>query len=42
MKQALRVVMIEAFTTLGLHRLEANVQPTNTRSRGLVESLGFR
>jgi ribosomal-protein-alanine N-acetyltransferase len=26
---------------LGLHRLEANIQPANTRSAGLVRSLGF-
>lgn len=42
MKRALRLVMAEAFTTHGLHRLEANVQPGNERSKGLVESLGFR
>ena len=42
MKQALRLVMIEAFTTLGRHRLEANIQPGNERSRRLVESVGVR
>lgn len=26
---------------MGLHRVEANIQPTNTRSMGLVRSLGF-
>jgi ribosomal-protein-alanine N-acetyltransferase len=41
-KQALRLVMIEAFTILRLHRLEANIQPANERSRRLVESVGFR
>ena len=42
MKQAMRLVITEAFSTLGLHRLEANVQPMNERSTKLVESLGFR
>jgi ribosomal-protein-alanine N-acetyltransferase len=30
-----------AFTTLGLHRLEANVQPANVASIALVRSCGF-
>lgn len=30
------------FHDLGLHRVEANIQPTNLRSRALVESFGFR
>jgi ribosomal-protein-alanine N-acetyltransferase len=30
-----------AFGSIGLHRIEANIQPGNTRSRGLVERLGF-
>ena len=42
MKHALRLVLAEAFTTHALHRLEANVQPDNERSKGLVRSLGFR
>ncbi len=42
MRQAMQLVLTEAFTTLGLHRLEANIQPTNARSKRLVESLGFR
>jgi len=42
MKQATRLVLKEAFTVLGLHRLEANIQPANERSKRLVQSLGFR
>ena len=42
MKQAMRLVLTEAFTALGLHRLEANVQPNNDRSKGLLKALGFR
>src|SRR5262245_23619290 len=41
MKRGLRDVITEAFTH-GLHRLEANIQPDNLRSIGLVKSLGFR
>ncbi len=43
--EGLRLVVDLAFTPdprgLGLRRLEANVQPTNTRSAGVVASLGF-
>jgi ribosomal-protein-alanine N-acetyltransferase len=42
MKQAMRLVLKEAFTALGLHRLEANIQPANERSKRLVQSLGLR
>jgi len=42
MKEAMRLVISEAFTTIELHRLEANIQPENARSKGLVGSLGFR
>ena len=30
-----------AFTTMGLHRLEANIQPDNVRSQELVRRCGF-
>ena len=42
MKVALSAVVSQAFEHLGLHRLEANIQASNTASVGLVESLGFR
>lgn len=42
MTEGLRLVLREAFGPLGLHRVEANVQPENTRSIALVERLGFR
>ncbi|OYU46216.1 MAG: phosphinothricin acetyltransferase [Burkholderiales bacterium PBB4] len=42
MRQALRQVVRLAFTDLGLHRLEANIQPTNHASIALVQSCGFR
>ncbi len=42
MKEGLRQVIDVAFGELGLHRLEANIQPGNERSVRLVESLGFQ
>lgn len=42
MREGLALVLDRAFGELGLHRLEANVQPGNRRSRQLVEGLGFR
>ncbi|HEX7079994.1 MAG TPA: GNAT family protein [Gammaproteobacteria bacterium] len=42
MREALRVVVGWCFRDLGLHRLEANIQPGNIRSVALVEGLGFR
>ncbi|MDP6199468.1 MAG: GNAT family N-acetyltransferase [Candidatus Poseidonia sp.] len=41
MQQGLEQLLRLAFTTLGLHRLEANIQPDNVRSKALVESCGF-
>ena len=42
MEAGLRAMLREAFGPLGLHRLEANIQPDNTRSIDLVKRLGFR
>ena len=41
MKEGMQLVIAHAFTELGLHRLEANIQPSNENSVRLVESLGF-
>jgi ribosomal-protein-alanine N-acetyltransferase len=41
MTEGLRLVMRHAFGDLGLHRLEAEIQPGNTDSLRLVERLGF-
>ena len=42
MRAALVDLINRAFREHGLHRLEANIQPENSRSCSLVESLGFR
>lgn len=42
MSTALRAVLTYAFKELGLHRLEANIQPGNARSIALIERAGFR
>jgi ribosomal-protein-alanine N-acetyltransferase len=41
MKAALLLAIAHAFGPLGLHRLEANIQPENTRSIALIRGLGF-
>lgn len=41
MNQALKLVLKEVFTTLGLHRIEANIQPANTASIRLATRNGF-
>ena len=41
MKEGLLLVIDHAFGEMGLHRLEANIQPDNEASIRLVESLGF-
>jgi ribosomal-protein-alanine N-acetyltransferase len=42
MSEGLTLVLEQAFGPLGLHRVEANVQPGNQRSVRLVADLGFR
>ena len=42
MTEGLSLALSEAFSELGLHRLEANIQPTNLPSRKMVKRLGFR
>jgi ribosomal-protein-alanine N-acetyltransferase len=42
MSEAVSLVVSHAFGELGLHRLEANIQPGNAPSRALVKRLGFR
>jgi ribosomal-protein-alanine N-acetyltransferase len=41
MREGLELVKAHAFGVLGLHRLEANIQPGNRRSIELVRSCGF-
>ncbi|MEM9622466.1 MAG: GNAT family N-acetyltransferase [Pseudomonadota bacterium] len=41
MQEGLNQVVEYALNTLGLHRLEANIQPDNKRSQKLVERCGF-
>ncbi len=42
MREALPLMLARAFETLGLHRLEANIQPSNHASLALVKGAGFR
>ncbi|MFE9533437.1 GNAT family N-acetyltransferase [Streptomyces sp. NPDC006691] len=42
MSEGLDLVLRYAFTAVGLHRLEANIQPANTGSVNLVRRAGFR
>src|SRR5271169_789051 len=42
MTAGLAAVITDAFGNLGLHRLEANIQPDNARSLAVVRRLGLR
>jgi ribosomal-protein-alanine N-acetyltransferase len=42
MREALSLAIEYAFTTLELHRVEANIRPNNEASLALVRGLGFR
>jgi [ribosomal protein S5]-alanine N-acetyltransferase len=42
MREGVGLVLAHAFRELKLHRVEANVQPGNVKSRALVKALGFR
>jgi ribosomal-protein-alanine N-acetyltransferase len=42
MRDGLELVLRHAFATLRLHRVEANIQPTNASSIGLARGAGFR
>ncbi|HWD69736.1 MAG TPA: GNAT family protein [Solirubrobacteraceae bacterium] len=41
MREGLRLMLERAFEALGLHRLEANIQPPNAASIALVKRAGF-
>ena len=42
MTEGMNLLLRRAFTELGLHRLEANIQPANARSIALAKRCGFR
>ena len=42
MTRAVELAVGHAFSELGLHRVEANIQPDNLRSLALAKRLGFR
>src|SRR4051794_24124655 len=42
MREGMQLVLRYAFSELKLHRVEANIQPANTRSLTLAKKAGFR
>lgn len=42
MREGLGLLLWQAFGSVGLHRIEANIQPGNTASIALVRGAGFR
>jgi [ribosomal protein S5]-alanine N-acetyltransferase len=42
MSEGMQLILRHAFRTQRLHRVEANIQPANGRSRALAERAGFR
>ena len=41
MKEGLKLIISKAFKKMQLHRLEANIQPTNEGSKGLAKTAGL-
>jgi [ribosomal protein S5]-alanine N-acetyltransferase len=41
MTEAMSAILTYGFAELGLHRIEADIDPRNTRSKGLLLKLGF-
>jgi ribosomal-protein-alanine N-acetyltransferase len=42
MSEGIELVLEHAFGSMGLHRLEANIQPSNAASIALAKRAGFR